>query len=204
MDRRAHWDRVYTTTASDEVSWYQPEATLSLDLLRDVGSGSSCRIIDVGGGDSRLVDAVLAAGLGRMTVLDLSGAALARARARLGTKAADVTWLEADGTLVELPAAAFDVWHDRAAFHFLTVPEDRNRYAEAAAHAVRSGGGVLVATFAPDGPTRCSGLEVARYTPEELARELGNAFSLVRGFSDVHHTPAGHEQRFTVAVLRRI
>lgn len=202
MDRKAHWDEVYTTKPSTEVSWYQSEPTLSLALLREVGAGPTSAVLDVGGGDSRLVDAVLAAALGRVTVLDLSGAALARARARLGARAAEVTWLEADVTRAALPAGAFDVWHDRAVFHFLTAPEDRARYAAAAA-AVRPGGAVLLATFAPDGPTRCSGLPVARYTPEGVARELGDAFALVRGFGDVHHTPAGREQRFSVAVLRR-
>ena len=203
MDRKAHWDGVYTTKPSTDVSWYQAEPTLSLALLREAGAGPTTTILDVGSGDSRLVDAALAEGLGRMTVLDLSGAALARARARLGTQADEVTWLEADVTQVELPARAFDIWHDRAVFHFLTAPEDRARYAAVAAAALRPGGTALLATFAPDGPTRCSGLEVARYTPEGLAAELGDAFALVRGFGDLHHTPAGREQRFSVAVLRR-
>ena len=203
MDRKAHWDGVYTTKPSAEVSWYQAEPTLSLALLREAGAGPTTTILDVGGGDSRLVDAALAEGLGRMTVLDLSGAALARARARLGTQADEVTWLEADVTQVELPARAFDIWHDRAVFHFLTTPEDRARYAAVVAAALRPGGTALLATFAPDGPTRCSGLEVARYTPEGLAAQLGDAFALVRGFGDLHHTPAGREQRFSVAVLRR-
>jgi SAM-dependent methyltransferase len=203
VDRKAHWDGVYTTKPSTEVSWYQAEPTISLALLRKAGAGPTTTILDVGGGDSRLVDAALAEGLGRMTVLDLSGAALARARARLGTQADEVTWLEADVTQVELPARAFDIWHDRAVFHFLTAPEDRARYAAVAAAALRPGGTALLATFAPDGPTRCSGLEVARYTPEGLAAQLGDAFALVRGFGDLHHTPAGREQRFSVAVLRR-
>jgi SAM-dependent methyltransferase len=203
VDRKAHWDGVYTTKPSTEVSWYQAEPTLSLALLREAGAGPTTTILDVGGGDSRLVDAALAEGLGRMTVLDLSGAALARARARLGTQADEVTWLEADVTQVELPARAFDIWHDRAVFHFLTTPEDRARYAAVVAAALRPGGTALLATFAPDGPTRCSGLEVARYTPEGLAAQLGDAFALVRGFGDLHHTPAGREQRFSVAVLRR-
>jgi SAM-dependent methyltransferase len=203
VDRKAHWDGVYTTKPSTELSWYQAEPTLSLTLLREAGVGASSKILDVGGGDSRLVDAVLAEGLGQMTPLDLSGAALVRARERLGARANEVTWLEADVTQVELPSRAFDVWHDRAVFHFLTAPEDRARYAAAAATALRPGGTVLLATFAPDGPTHCSGLEVGRYSPEGLAEELGESFALVRGFGDVHYTPAGREQRFSVAVLRR-
>ena len=121
----------------------------------------------------------------------------------MGSRAEDVSWLEADITQVALPTHAFDIWHDRAVFHFLTAREDRRRYAETAGTAIRTGGTVILATFAPDGPTRCSGLEVARYTPEGLAQELGDAFTLVRGFADVHRTPTGQEQRFTVAVLRR-
>lgn len=203
MDRKTHWDGVYTTKQSTEVSWYQAAPTRSLALLREAGAGPRTAILDVGGGDSTLVDAVVDGALGRMTVLDVSGAALARAQARLGARAGEVTWIEADVTRAALPAHAFDVWHDRAVFHFLTEPEDRARYAAVAAAAVRPGGTLLMATFAPDGPTRCSGLEVARYDPEALARALGEAFALTRGFGDVHHTPAGGEQRFTVAVFRR-
>jgi len=203
VNRKAHWEAVYTTKASEEVSWFQAEPTVSLSLLREVGATPSSTILDVGGGDSRLVDAVLAEGLGRMTVLDLSGTALARARTRLGGRADDVTWIEADITQVELPADAFDVWHDRAVFHFLTEADDRARYAVTAARAVRAGGTLLLFTFAPDGPTRCSGLDTVRYAPEEIARELGDAFEFVRGFATIHHTPAGREQRFSTAVLRR-
>lgn len=203
MERKAHWERVYTTRSSTEVSWYQAEPTLALDMLRTMGAGPTTAIMDVGGGDSTLVDAVLAEGLGRITVLDLSGAALARARARVGPQSDEVTWLEGDITTAVLPADSFDVWHDRAVFHFLTAPEDRARYAAAAATALRAGGIALIATFAPDGPTRCSGLEVERYTPEGLARELSDQFTLVRGVYDVHRTPAGGEQRFSVATLRR-
>lgn len=203
MDRRAHWDAVYTTKRSDEVSWYQAQPTRSLELLRAAGAGPDTRVIDVGGGDSTLVDAVVAERLGRMTVLDVSAAALARARARLGERAGEVDWIEADVTRARLPEHAYDVWHDRAAFHFLTDAEDRARYAALAARALRPGGTLIVATFAADGPTRCSGLEVARYAPDALARELGGEFELERGFGDVHVTPAGKEQRFTVVVLRR-
>jgi SAM-dependent methyltransferase len=203
VDRKAHWEGVYATKQSTEVSWYQAEPTASIALLRAAGAGPAAAIIDVGGGDSTLVDAVVAEGLGRMTVLDLSGAALARARARLGPRAGEVCWIEADVTRAALPAHAFDIWHDRAVFHFLTAREDRERYAATAAASVRSGGTVLMATFAADGPRRCSGLEVARYGPEALARELGDAFTLVRGFGAVHRTPTGSEQRFTLAVFRR-
>jgi SAM-dependent methyltransferase len=203
MTRKGHWEQVWTTKASTEVSWYQPDPTTSIALLHEVGSIATTRILDVGGGDSRLVDAVLAQGLGRMTVLDISGAALARARARLGTAADAVTWLEADVTEVHLPSASVDIWHDRAVFHFLTDPSDRARYAATATAAIRPGGTMLISTFALDGPTRCSGLEVERYAPEGIAEAMGEAFELVRGFGETHRTPADREQRFSVAVLRR-
>jgi SAM-dependent methyltransferase len=203
MSRKAHWEQVWTTKPSTEVSWYQPDPTTSLALLREVGTTATTQILDVGGGDSRLVDAVLAQGLGRMTVLDISGAALARARARLGAAADAVTWLEADVTAVQLPPASVDVWHDRAVFHFLTDPADRARYAATATAAIRPGGMMLISTFALDGPTKCSGLEVERYAPEGLAEAMGEAFALVRGFRETHRTPADREQRFSVAMLRR-
>ncbi len=194
---------MYTTKQPTEVSWYQAEPTRSLALLREFGAGPDPTIVDIGGGDSTFVDAVVLARLGRVTVLDISGAALARARKRLGTRADEVTWVEADVTDAALPARAFDVWHDRAVFHFLTQAADRVRYVAAAAAALRPGGTLLIATFAPDGPSRCSGLEVERYDAEGLAREFGEAFVLLRGLADVHRTPSGAEQRFTVAAFRR-
>jgi len=175
-----------------------------LELLRAAGAGPDTAVIDIGGGDSTFVDAVLAARLGRVTVLDISGAALARAQARLGARASEVSWIEADVTRVQLPAQAFDVWHDRAVFHFLTRAEDRAGYVASAGLALRPGGSLIISTFALEGPTRCSGLEVARYGPAELAWAFGEAFALERSLADVHRTPSGTEQRFTVAVLRRL
>lgn len=203
MDRTTHWDAVYATRQPTEVSWYQPEPSRSLALLAEAGVGPGRTVIDVGGGDSTLVDALVARGVGPVTVLDLSGAALARARARLGPSAAGVTWIEADVTSAVLPSGAYDAWHDRAVFHFLTAPDDRARYAAIAAAAVRPGGTLIVATFAADGPTRCSGLDVARYGPDDLAREFEGPFALRRSVADVHRTPQGAEQRFTYAVFER-
>lgn len=203
MDRQAHWDAVYAAKQPTEASWYQPRPTRSLELLRESGAGAGTSVIDVGGGDSTLVDALLEQGFHRVTVLDVSRAALARARARLGAAAERVTWIEADVTRVELPPARYDVWHDRAAFHFLTDAEDRARYVERAACALRPGGSLVLATFAPEGPARCSGLQVVRYAPGALARELGPAFALQHDVSEVHRTPAGVGQRFTYAVFRR-
>lgn len=202
-DRKAHWEHVWETRRPGDVSWFQPRPDRSLALLDAAGIGPASAVIDVGGGDSTLVDALLARGARHVTVLDVSGAALARARARLGAAAARVTWLEADVTRAELPAGAYDAWHDRAVFHFLTDAADRRRYAAVAHATVRAGGTLVMATFAPDGPTRCSGLEVARYDGAGIARELGAGFELVSETRETHHTPAGAEQRFTYAVLRR-
>ena len=203
MNRQVHWDGLYTTKQPTELSWYQAEPVRSLELLRDVGAGPETAIIDIGGGDSRFAEAVVTAGLGHVTVLDISGAALARAKARLGARADDVRWMEADITRAELTPHSFDVWHDRAAFHFLTDAEDRSRYVERCASALRPGGSLVVATFAPDGPTHCSGLEVVRYSLDGLLEEFGDSFTLQKGITDVHYTPRGAAQRFTIAVFRR-
>ncbi|MHB0962614.1 MAG: class I SAM-dependent methyltransferase [Gemmatimonadaceae bacterium] len=203
MNRREHWERVYTTKQPTEVSWYQPTPARSLGLMREAGAGPHTSIIDIGGGDSTLVDVVLAERLGEITVLDISSAALARARTRLGERSRDITWLEGDVTSVALPPGAFDIWHDRAVFHFLTSADDCAQYATTAAAALKPGGTLIMATFATDGPMKCSGLDVMRYSAESLALALGDAFHLIRSFNDVHHTPSGAEQRFLYAVFRR-
>ena len=204
MDRKAHWERVYATKGPTEVSWYQALPSRSLELILLAGVGRSSRIIDVGGGDSTLVDTLVDWQLGRVTVLDISGAALERARARLGERARDVTWIEADVIETELPALSFDVWHDRAVFHFLAGDVDeRRRYVERARDALVHGGHAIVATFAADGPTRCSGLDVARYGPDALAEAFGRGFELVTSRTDTHRTPSGVEQRFAYVCLRR-
>jgi SAM-dependent methyltransferase len=202
MDPRAHWERVYSTRKPTEVSWYQPTAGLSLSLIRRVAPDHSAAIIDVGGGASTLVDGLLADGYDRVTVLDVSGAALAEASRRLAGDAARVTWLEADVFDAALPACAYDVWHDRALFHFLTGAADRRRYVEQVRAAVRPGGHVLVATFAPDGPEKCSGLEVRRYGPQELHGQLGPDFRLLESVREEHHTPAGAIQPFVYCLCR--
>jgi ubiquinone/menaquinone biosynthesis C-methylase UbiE len=185
------------------VSWYQPRPELSLALIARTGAGPDSTIIDVGGGDAALVDALLDRQVGRVTVLDLSGAALTRARERLGPRANDVCWLEADVTQAVLPPRSFDVWHDRAVFHFLTRTDDQQRYVAAARDALRPGGYLIVTTFAADGPARCSGLAVARYSPDALRAAFGEGFDLVTSGSAVHRTPSGAEQRFTYCCLRR-
>jgi ubiquinone/menaquinone biosynthesis C-methylase UbiE len=201
---KTHWDAVYESRSPTELSWYQPKPTRSLELLDQLGLASSTAIIDVGGGTSTLVDALLDLGLTSIAVLDISHAALEHAKTRLGARAASVEWIESDVTRANLGAAArYDMWHDRAVFHFLTSQEDRRLYVAAATRALRPGGIALIATFSPNGPTRCSGLDVVRYDSAHLARELGSGFSLERSVDELHHTPAGVVQPFTYTVLRR-
>ncbi|HMA09174.1 MAG TPA: class I SAM-dependent methyltransferase [Ramlibacter sp.] len=196
METMSHWEQVYATRAPDAVSWYQPHAKLSLDLIRRISAGPGTRVIDVGGGASTLVDDLLAAGIADVTVLDISAAALRVAQERLGEKAAKVQWITGDITRVELPGAAYDIWHDRAVFHFLTDPADRAAYVDQVRRAVRPGGHVIVAAFGPEGPTQCSGLPVVRYEPDELHAQFGGRFELVDHLSEAHRTPAGAVQQF--------
>jgi SAM-dependent methyltransferase len=202
MNRKAHWDRVYATKASDAVSWFQPEPALSLRLLAAAGMTPESCVIDIGGGDSRLVDRLVERGLSCLFVLDVSVAALARARLRLGAQGARVTWIEAD-VAGEWDEPAVDIWHDRAVFHFLTEAEDRRRYLAHMRRAVRPGGAAAIATFALDGPDRCSGLPVTRYSPETLSTEIGREFRLSEAFHEQHHTPSGTLQSFCYALFTR-
>lgn len=203
MDPKAHWESVYRERGPEGVSWYQPEARLSLELIRRAAPPPAPAVLDVGGGASTLVDGLLAAGYARAVVLDLSGAALAAARERLGPeRAARVEWREADVLEAALPTASVDVWHDRAVFHFLLDAAARRRYVAQVRRAVRPGGHVLVATFAEDGPARCSGLEVARYEPAALHAEFGGGFRLVESVREKHLTPWGAPQAFTYCLCR--
>jgi 2-polyprenyl-3-methyl-5-hydroxy-6-metoxy-1,4-benzoquinol methylase len=196
MDAKAHWARIYGTLAPTELSWYQEHPRLSLALIQRTGTSTAAQIIDVGGGSSRLVDALLAEGYQHVTVLDIAGSALELARQPLGSRAAAVTWIEADITTVDLPRHGYDVWHDRAVFHFLLQPEERRRYVETRRHAVRRDGYVIMATFALEGPTRCSGLNLVRYSPASLADEFGDEFELVQWMRELHRTPRGVDQAF--------
>lgn len=202
MNRNEHWEHVYRTKEPDQVSWFQAEARLSRQLIESAVPDVTARIIDVGAGASTLVDGLLDAGYHNVTVVDLSPTALSLARARLGERASMVRWLAADVFDVSLDHHAFDVWHDRAVFHFLTAPDDRARYVAQVRNAVRPGGMVIVATFAEDGPLRCSGLDVVRYTPAALHAEFGSAFTLVESHRELHTTPSGAKQAFTYCVCR--
>ena len=178
VDRKLHWERVYTTKGETEVSWFQNNPTVSLDLIAAIGATPSTAIVDIGGGASRLVDSLLARGFRALTVLDLSEAALKSAKARLGANAENVRWIVADATTWE-PTETYDIWHDRAAFHFLTEETDRNAYIARMTKARRPGGHAIIATFAPDGPERCSGLPIMRYDAATLGQMLGKTFVLV-------------------------
>lgn len=204
MQSKDHWEKVYSTKPTNTVSWFQPHADLSLDLIKATGVSHDASIIDVGGGASTLVDDLLANGYTDLSVLDLSTAALSAAQMRLGSRASKVQWIEADVTKADLPACRYDVWHDRAVFHFLTTPEDRAAYVRAVFHSVRPGGHVIVATFAEDGPNQCSGLPVMRYRADELHAEFGEAFSLLRQQKEAHHTPSGTVQQFVYCYCRRM
>jgi ubiquinone/menaquinone biosynthesis C-methylase UbiE len=202
IDRKAHWESVYSTTGETGVSWYQSEPRLSLELIRAVVPLAGGRIIDVGGGASVLVDRLLDLPFGRIAVLDISETALNQAKSRLGERAERVEWISADVT--EIPdLGTFDVWHDRAVFHFLTDPADRRKYVELARRTLPNDGHLIIASFADDGPKRCSGLEVCRYNAETMGAELGAGFSLVREARETHTTPGGSSQAFFYGVFRR-
>lgn len=202
MERHEHWEQVYRTKGPDQVSWFQAEARLSRELIAGAAPNRSAAIIDIGAGASTLVDGLLGVGYRDITVVDISEAALEIAKARLGHAADAVTWRAADVLTADFPAQAFDVWHDRAVFHFLTAATDRARYVAQVRHAVRPGGIVLVATFAEDGPLRCSGLEVARYAPDALHAQFGDDFTLIGSHRELHTTPSGATQAFTYCVCR--
>ena len=204
MHSKEHWNRVYSTRSIDSVSWFQEHAEQSLRLIRDTGVPGDASIIDVGGGASTLVDDLLQQGYSAITVLDLSAAALAAARARLGARAQAVHWMEADIVAAPLPVHAFDIWHDRAVFHFLTAQEDRQAYVDSVLRSVKPGGHVIVATFAEDGPAQCSGLPVMRYRANELHAEFGSPFTLVRHEKESHRTPSGAVQKFVYCYCRKV
>lgn len=201
-ERRAHWQRIYTTKAETEVSWFEASPEASLAALARAGADPSSAIIDVGGGASRLVDRLVSEGYADVTVLDVSDAAIETAKPRLGAAADKVHWLVADVTRWT-PAREYDVWHDRAAFHFLADPADQAAYVERLRRALRHGGAAIIATFAPDGPERCSGLAVARHDAASLSIVLGPGFELVDERRHEHKTPKGATQAFQFSIFRR-
>lgn len=202
VSRQRHWEDVYATKGESEVSWFQETPALSLELIRLVGAIQNSGIIDIGGGASRLADGLVSQGFEDVTVLDLSAAALASARSRMGDKANRVTWVAADVTTWE-PSRTYDVWHDRAAFHFLTDSKDQAAYMARLRRALRPGGHAIIGTFALDGPERCSGLAVSRHDAASLAATLGSGFELIDSRRHEHITPWGTPQSFQFSTFRR-
>jgi SAM-dependent methyltransferase len=202
VTRQDHWDAVYQTKASDEVSWFESSPKISLDLINQV-SPAPRSVIDVGGGHSLLVDRLLESDFERIAVLDISPVALERSKQRLGDRATRVEWIVADVTTVS-EVGTFELWHDRAVFHFLTEPQDRAAYVELAAKSILPGGHLITGTFALDGPEKCSGLPVCRYDADQLAKTLGERFVLIHQQHHVHETPSGNPQSFFFGVFRRV
>jgi trans-aconitate methyltransferase len=203
LNRQAHWQKVYKDKGEKQVSWFQEKPAISLELIDGVGAKPNSAIIDIGGGASRLVDVLVSEGYRDLTVLDLSDDAIAIARSRLAERAALVKWIVADVTEWE-PSRHYDLWHDRAAFHFLTEAADRAAYFDRLMRVIRPGGHVIIATFAIDGPERCSGLPVIRYDATLLSAALGRAFALIGTRRHDHTTPTGGVQQFLFGVFKRV
>jgi ubiquinone/menaquinone biosynthesis C-methylase UbiE len=202
IDTKAHWEKVYSAKRFDEVSWYSPHLDRSLKMILSTGVPKHAAIIDVGGGSSTLVDDLLDEGFSDVTVLDISEKAIETSRERLGARGCRVKWLETNITDAKLPDDRYDVWHDRAVFHFLTAAEDRRKYVEAVRRAVKPGGHIIIASFGPEGPEKCSGLEVVRYSADEMQKQFGNSFKLIDSVEEEHATPFGTTQEFLYCYCR--
>jgi len=202
MDAKTHWEKLYKTKEPEAVSWYRAHLETSVALIERAAHSGSASIIDIGAGESTLVDDLLARGYENITVLDISQTALDVTKKRLGPLAEQINWIVADITLVELEARGYDVWHDRAVFHFLTSMEQRASYVRNVMKAVKPGGHVIVSTFGPEGPTKCSGLEVSRYDAQSLHGEFGPRFRVVESSEELHHTPFGTTQQFLYCYCR--
>jgi hypothetical protein len=203
FDTRSHWENVYRAKGQHGVSWFEESPAISLGFIHATGAKADASIIDIGGGASRLVDALLDDGFEAITVLDLSDEALAISKARLGARSVRVRWIAVDVTAWE-PSQSYDVWHDRAAFHFLTSQKDRTAYAERILSAVRVGGHVIIGTFALDGPERCSELPVVRHDAASIGQMLGPSFELIESRKHSHQTPMGKTQHFQFSLFRRL
>lgn len=203
MDKTAHWENVYQTKSPSEVSWYESDPQLSLRLILEVADPTSDSVIDVGGGQSLLIDRLLDANFHRVALLDISQHAVDATRTRLGNRGANVQWFVADITQTD-SLGPFHVWHDRAVFHFITDQDDRNHYIELLAHTLPIGGHFIVGTFTKGGPERCSGLPIIQYDADSMATALGQRFQLLRSLHHTHSTPAGKPQAFFFGTFRRI
>lgn len=196
MNLQQHWENIHATKKPEHVSWFAPHLDVSLNLIDRIALPRTASIIDIGSGQSTLADDLLARGYANLTLLDISQAALDAIRKRLGNAASSIHFLAADITAASLPPARYDLWHDRAVFHFLTEPEDRAAYLHRLTRSLKPGGHVILATFGPQGPTRCSGLDAVRYDALTLHRELGSRFRLIETATHQHPTPSGATQQF--------
>lgn len=203
MDKKAHWENVYSTKPHGQVSWFREHLDNSLRMIVQTGVEKDAAIIDVGGGNSTLVDDLLDAGFIDVAVLDISSTAIEVSKARLGERNNLVNWIEADITNVELAKDHYDVWHDRAVFHFLTASEDRRRYVDLVNRSVKPGGHVIIASFGLAGPMKCSGLDVMRYSPATMHDEFGDEFELISSLDESHRTPFGTTQEFVYCYCRK-
>jgi 2-polyprenyl-3-methyl-5-hydroxy-6-metoxy-1,4-benzoquinol methylase len=201
MDRQQHWEDVYRQKPDDSLSWFQPQPEISLELIHAAGLSKTSALIDIGAGVSRLADHLLAEGFSDITLLDIAESALQKTRERLGDAASRVHWIAADVTHWK-PERKYHLWHDRAVFHFLTSETERAAYRKNLEAALANGGTAIIASFNLDGPERCSGLPVQRYSPQTLSAELGSRFRLIQHRSEAHHTPAGKVQQFQYSVFK--
>lgn len=204
MNKKAHWENIYSTKQATQVSWYREHLENSLQIILQTGVEKNAAIIDVGGGSSTLADDLLENGFADVSVLDISGKAIEKSKERLGKNARKIEWIEADITNVSLPENHYDLWHDRAVFHFLTSAEDRRKYVELVMRSLKVGGHIIVASFGLEGPVKCSGLDVVRYSPETMHDEFGSEFELVKSLKETHRTPFGTTQEFTYCYCRKI
>lgn len=200
---KLHWENIYKTKSSKDVSWYTPRLQKSLELILKLGFTKEAQIIDIGGGASTLPDDLLAQSFKKITVLDISSEALKVSKERLGKNADLIQWLEGDITQISLKADHYDLWHDRAVFHFLTKPEDRKKYVKNLTSCLKPNGYALMATFGPNGPLKCSGLEIVRYSAESLKRELGEGFDLKKHVLEIHKTPFDTTQEFLYCLFKK-
>ncbi len=204
MNRKTHWETVYETKSDQQVSWFREHLDNSLRMILNTKVGKEAAIIDVGGGSSTLVDDLLKNGFADLSVLDISAAALQKSQTRLGKNADKIEWIEADITEVSLPENHYDVWHDRAVFHFLTDEDDRQKYVGLVMRSLKADGHIIVASFGENGPQKCSGLDVVRYSPETMRNEFGGEFKLVKSLSETHETPFGTTQEFIYCYCRKM
>jgi SAM-dependent methyltransferase len=202
-DKKTHWQSIYKARKPDAVSWYQPSLRLSLEFIVRTGLAKDAALVDVGGGASTLVDDLLFVGYSDITVMDISSEALDFSKARLGTRAASVKWIVEDITRLDTSKLKFDIWHDRAVFHFLVNRQDRIIYCEKLQAALRPGGFIIIATFGPNGPLKCSGLDIVRYTPDSISQTLGNSVKLITSQVEIHTTPSGATQEFVYCLFQK-